>query len=597
MTQFFIEARAEEWHFTAGLIGLMRLYEEEMETTPAGLLISKEQLDSLAERYFKYLFDTYNIAERDTSRMERLLQRAKNKIETCKERFADMRKIAAEQLKKVEKYFPNTKECQDLKQLVEEMKEFKGPEHIEQAEKVIEKYRNIMIVDSINKKLTINYAKAVIISPYYGQPSFLQRSCNALNYEEHVEKMHKEFVLPAQLEIEFKEKSTNSESIDKIKNFLDEHQEYAPFKGWLKTIKKKSSVSEIKEWFHDNVIPCSFMDDLPATMSYEEMMFLPLGVSNNNASNFHWNFNKKNPIPMSALARLILFLVPVGVAFYQRKLGSGPTAEYKRYAGLILKDERFIEIYNINNYYRNVRQTGSSFSEAVVGLLADTKERAEKKANSFLFVELHSEGTKKTLLDYYHMPEYCVQYLKSYGNRLKLLLLTDERDLFIRNILSGVDPKQAVFRYLREAIKQEFHAQGAYFAVRERYRILLLKQGVNDLEEMKKQDSRVSSIYIQGMNLRRSMITSRESSEEAAVYKASGKKKIDALAYRLLNAVKAGNRTAFLDTVFRLHIAEGEELSPVFMDVYKSEGLDFETIGGAFIAGLLGKELTKKGDE
>ncbi|PAQ15683.1 hypothetical protein CD798_05625 [Bacillaceae bacterium SAOS 7] len=202
---FAIEARAEEWFFTGGLIGLKRLYEDEIEVTSAGLLITKELLDTLAERYFQYFLTTYDIAKRDTARMERLLQLAKNKVETCKERFNDIRKIIIEQLKKVEKYFPSTAECEGLKVLAEEMKEYKKQEHIEEVAKIIEKYRNIMTVDFINEKLTVNFAKAVIISPYYGQPSFLQRSCNALDYQAHVEKMHKEFVLPAQLEIEFQE--------------------------------------------------------------------------------------------------------------------------------------------------------------------------------------------------------------------------------------------------------------------------------------------------------------------------------------------------------------------------------------------------------
>ncbi|MFT9848919.1 hypothetical protein [Aneurinibacillus sp. REN35] len=597
MTSFFVEARAEEWFFTGGLLGLKRLYEEEIETTPAGLLIGKDLLDTLAERYFAYFFDTYNIAERDTGRMERLLQRARKKPESSKERFSEIRNIAAEQMKKVEKYFPDAKESEELKHLVEEMKELKNQEHIESAEILINKFHNIMTSDFVNKKLTINFAKAVIISPYYGQTSFLQRSCSVLDYQEHVEKMHREFVLPAQLEIAFQEKMKRAENVDDIKNFLDEHKEYKPFKDWLKAIKKLHSIKEAKEWFAPHVLPCSFIDDLPATMSYEEKIFLPLGISTNNASNFHWDFNKQNPMPMSALARLILFLVPVGVAFYQRRLGSRTAIEYKQYAGLVLLDQKFSEIYNINHRYRNARQTGSSFSEAVVGLLADTKERADKKINSFLFIEVHSDGTKKTLLDYYHMPDYCAHYIKQYGNRLKLLLLIEERDVFIRSILSGIDPKQAVFRYLREAIQQDFHAEGAYHAVRERHRILLLKKGVNNMEDIKKYDKRVSSVYFQGKNLRKSMVASRGSAKESDVYKASGKKKVDALAYRLLNAVKAGNQTAFLDTVFRLHIAQGEELSPVFMDVLKSEGLDFETVGGAFIAGLLGKDFTKEGDE
>jgi len=93
------------------------------------------------------------------------------------------------------------------------------------------------------------------------------------------------------------------------------------------------------------------------------------------------------------------------------------------------------------------------------------------------------------------------------------------------------------------------------------------------------------------------MVASKGENEDSEVYKASGKKKVDSIAYRMLNALKAGNRTAFLDTVFRLHVSEGEEISPVFMDIFKSEGLDFETIGGAFITGLLGKDFKREGDE
>lgn len=597
MTRFSIEARSEDWIMTGGLIGLKRLYNDEIDMTPAGLFITKELLDSLAERYFRYFLNTYNVAKRDVTRMNHFLQLAKNKPETCKDKFINIRKIAVEQLKKVEKYFPNTDECEQLTTLVEKMKELKKEEHLEEAAKLIKKYRNIMTNDFINEKLTINYAKAVIISPYFGQPSFLQRTCNVLNFQEHIEKMNRDFVVPAQLEIGFQEILTTTEKIKDIHNFLEKHNYYGPFKSWLRSIKKMNSVEEIRKWFYDNILPCSFIDTLPATMSYEEMMFLPLGVSNNNASNFHWDFNKKNPIPMSAVARLILFLIPVGATFYQRKIGAGPTAEYKQYAGFVLKDERFIEIFKINNQYRQSRQTGSSFSEAIVGLLGDTKERAKKKSEAFLFLEIHSDGTKKTLLDYYHMPDYCAHYFKQYGNRLKLLLFSEERDAFIRDALSGLDPKQSVFRYIREAIKRDYHAKGAYFAVRERQRILLLKKGVKDVDNMKKQDKRIQSIFIQGMNLRKKMVASKGENEDSEVYKASGKKKVDSIAYRMLNALKAGNRTAFLDTVFRLHVSEGEEISPVFMDIFKSEGLDFETIGGAFITGLLGKDFKREGDE
>lgn len=591
-----IELQSENWQLEAGLIGLKRLYQDDIRHSRTGLYISSEILDTLAEKYFQFFLQTYSVAERDYKRMKRLLAQAHKKPETAKDRQLDIRKIASDQLKKVVKYFSETEECKNMEEIIERMKECKKQEHLVEMEQHIENYYKVMRTKFIEEKLTINYAKAVIISPFFGQPSFLQASCNNLNLEQHIEKMNRDFIANAQLEINFHELLYSHDDTAQLKKFLEQNNHYSVFKNWFKEIKKLENMEEIRSYFKENVLPCTFNDQLLSTMSYEEMMFSPLGISKENASNFYWDFNKISPIPMSAITRLILFLIPVGVAFYQRKLGSDTSSEYKQFAGMVIQDSTFIENYKANETYRNMRQAGSSYSDIIIGLLSDVQERSKRKVNSYLFVEIHSEySTKKTLLDYYHMPTYVATYFSQYGNSQKLLFINELRDQFIRSVLGGIDPKQAVFEYLRNAIKDNRNGYSAFIATRERQRLLLLKKGGKDVD-IKKHDDLVEKVYEQGEKLKKKII-SKNFGQDSDIYRAPSTKKIDSIAYKLLNQVKGGNKQDFFESVLRLHIASGERISPILLDINKEEGLDFETIGSSFVAGLISTEETSKKEE
>lgn len=587
----YIDLYADEWFITTGLIGLKRLYPDEVVAIAEGIRLSVDSLASLAERYFDYFISTYSVAERDSKRIGRLLTKAAGKPEDFTPSVSDIRKIMNDQIKKVEKYFSDTTEYDQLSWLAEEMKQYKKSTDIEELKKTVSKYLSIMKITFIDEKLTLNFAKAVIISPFYGQPSFLQKSCSSLSRQEHIEKMNTDLVKPAVLELQFKSLLTTAEDPKEIIAFLENNKDVSSFKAWIKAIKKEETIEGIRDYFRANVLPCSFVNELPATMSYEEMMFSPLGVSKNNAVNFYWDFNKKNPTPMSAVARLILFMFPVGITFYQRKLGNGQSGEYVQFAGVVIPNDRFEEIYKTNGYYRNIRQTGGSFEEAIIGILSDAKEKAERKETSYLFVEVFTES-KKTLLDYYHMPAYASTYLKTFGGRLKNIFLYDQRDNFVRSILSGRDPIQEVFHILREAVQNSRYSNSAYTAVKERHRLLLLKKGVKGMEEMKKRDKKISVAFFQGKELRQTIISGREGASE--IYRAGGDKKVQAIAYRLLNAAKSGNKQSFMDSLFRLHISAGKNVSPIFVEGLKEQGLDFETIAGAFIAGLLSSEMKDK---
>ncbi|MCD8510980.1 MAG: hypothetical protein LRY73_14710 [Bacillus sp. (in: Bacteria)] len=197
-----------------------------------------------------------------------------------------------EQIKKVDKYFPDTEECLQLKQQVEHLKHIKDKDEIPIIKEAIDHYQEIMSTTFIHEKLTLNYVKAVILAPLFGQPSFLQPTFNAKSTQEHIDKLNTDFVKPAMLELSFNALLTSSASHQEILTFLEENQQYEPFKLWLKKI-KKLPLENAHDFFATETLPCSFIDGFTATQSFEEKVFSPLALSKDKAVNFSWDFNKK----------------------------------------------------------------------------------------------------------------------------------------------------------------------------------------------------------------------------------------------------------------------------------------------------------------
>ena len=606
-----LEIHGEEWFMIAGLLGLKRLLGEEVKTTPSGVKISSKSLSSLPEKYFEYFLTEYDIAKRDYTMMSNNLNRAKSNLRKAKEYPNDsktyekyakdylgyIRQKGNEQAKKVAKYFEETSCYKELDIVINRMKEVKDTDQIEEMEQLIHQFYEIMKTDEINSKLTLNFAKASVIAPFYGQPSFLQASFNSRSYSDHITEFSVKYVKQAQLEIEFAELLKEKGWME-IKSFVEANKSIEPFKKYWKVAKKMNELSEFKIWLDDNVLPCMFIDSISSAVSFEEMMFAPLGVSLGNSYNFFWDFEKENPLPISFLTRLILFMIPVGAAIYNRSFQTNDGRERKQFGGLVLVNKKFEEIMKQNHFYRQQRKKDAPMNQIITTLLQESQSTAEKIYSTYLFVEFHSDvKAKKTLLDYYHMPEYIARYFQGKSESLEYMKNLDLRDEFIRSILKGNDPKQTIFKYLRNAIDNRFDAFGAYIATRERARIKLLKEGSDEI--MENQDNKIGIIQKQGRVIREKLINRRDEENEENYYQASGEKKITGIAYRLLNAVKASNNKEFFDTVFRLHISTGESFSPIFMDVNKDSGLDLETIGSAFIAGLLNNytKNEEKGEE
>ena len=99
-----------------------------------------------------------------------------------------------------------------------------------------------------------------------------------------------------------------------------------------------------------------------------------------------------------------------------------------------------------------------------------------------------------------------------------------------------------------------------------------------------------------GENIAEKLIGNSKKGNQEGHYQAPDEKKLTAVAYRLLNAAKAGNRQLFFDTAVRLHIQAGMNISSTLTKSIDPSTSDkeFATIALAFIAGLIPSENDKK---
>jgi len=581
----------EDWMMTMGMVGLYRLLQDDIEPTPFGFSFDTEVLKKLPECFFNYMIKEYSIAERDKKIMEDNLKYARNE-KYFKSNLQQIRKRMSEQQKKVEKYFPE--EAKRLRNIVDAVKAIKKPDEYQLLTEQVQQYYDLMKSKKINEKLTINYFKKEIMSdPFFGQPSFLNVIHNAKSKQEQINLFYRDYVEPVLLEANLREIVENETNVDSVFDFLKENNHYQPFRGLLRAVKNKKTVAEIKAYLQEEMPQCAMIDGWFATSNFEEMIFSPLALSKEKAQNFNWNLQKNQPVPLSSLAKLVLFLAPVGVVFYNRKDGFDSQGEYRTYSGFVMSDDTFPEIVKKNETYRIKKKNEDPFDVVVHDLLQHTRDRAGKVMDTLLFIEVHSNyQSKKTLLDYYHMPNYIAYYFKRYGDNLRKIWNKEYREAFTRTALQGIEPISVVFRYLQAIIKRSEDGFSGFIAARELNRIQFLKKGVGDVQNA---DKKVYVIFKQGQEIRNKLIAERElRAAKTSRYTAEVSKKVNAIAYRLLNAAKAGNVKSFMDTLFRIHMAAEKEVSPIFLNALHEQELKFETVASAFIAGLLSADYQKE---
>jgi len=444
-------------------------------------------------------------------------------------------------------------------------------------------FKKIINEQKVNEKLTFNYFKAAILQSFFGQVSFLNVAKNNLDLDGHIEEFYKSYVVPVLNDLRFEQTIKTIYSSEEMNTFLETYNDYQPFKQ-LKREWKKKTVEEIREYVRTKINKCLLFNERFAFYNFEEMVFSPIGVAKDNAFNFSWYFDSQQPKPLSSLAKLVLLFAPIGSTIYFKNEGINEQTERRLYAGFVQTDATFAEVLQKNNHFSQLKKKREPFNKIVSQLVQSVKKESEYTVDHLFFLEFFSDySSKKTHLHYYHLPMYLAHYFKQYADRLDYIKPYDYREQFVQYVLRGADPIHVIYNYLRDCIKNERSSIGPYIAVRERNRILQFKKGVRDVATT---DKRVSALFMQGREIR-----------DAIMRSSGSEKKVTSIAYRLLNAAKAGNRKNFMDTLLRIYMAADRPISPIFLNALHERDLDFSTVANAFIAGLLANQYKEEQEE
>lgn len=586
-----------DWMTSMGAVALMRLDDKtKCITTDANSLeVPNDWLKKLPDTLFEYIVTHYSVSTREIEAINDLIEQLEKKLgdkEKNKERIKDFIKWINDRIKgnndKVIKYFPETSEA--LQNHFANLKQALADEDFKIVHQEFSKISKFLMRRDVNQKLTLNWVKARLLEPGVGQASFLNVAKNALTFSEQMKTFENDYIMPILWELQLQEKyKTKDETAIEQLFDINEKPDYAS--KW-KTAKKKSKLSW-HEWL--STLPeCTLIEGQLGTITFEEKYFVPLGMSVSKAINYAWDGNIEAMQPISSLAKLLLFLSPLGTTRYRRPYKGDKIDVF----GFLNNDSSCYATLQLNNQLFSAMKKDGHFSEAVKDSFNKFKDLENFRKTATVLIEWDTEyKAKKTILEYKALNPNFVDLIlhDKYGKKLSSIYPYAFREEIVRAALDNIDSKHLIIKEMRRIIDE---APNKRSTLSVKY-ALLVREDFNAMKEDKNMETEktlTTQMYNLGYRLSKTLSsTNKEHHEE--YYQAPDEKKLIAVAYRLLNATKAGNRQLFFDTAVRLHIQAGMNIGPTLTKSIDSSTSDkeFATIALAFIAGLI--PSTFKNDE
>lgn len=604
-----IKVYLNDWFYNAGIVGFLRILEandDEFAIKRNNYIeFDTESLRKFHKYYFKYFFQKYNVAENVENRTKNSFdylenkdkeKERKDKIKSNKKYIKDTIK---KQLDKIKKIDENTYE--EMKEQYERIeKSSTKQEIIEIKEKLISDIEK----DNINKRLTLNLFKSILSNTYYGQPSFLNVIKTSISYEGQQELMYRDYVSNI-VETGFINGIMKNEySIEQIKEYIENAKESNITQEMEKIYSKiekdyigrSKTIEDIQKYLKEKVIKsCSMCEnEIGLTTNYSEGNFVPLAISSDNARNFFWNQNVKMPI--CDVCKLILFCIPAGMTTITKTIKENGEYREKQVLSFVNFDTKVDMLYktniNFGNKSRYENKNENPYSELILDIVEQDKQVSIWQLDNIFVVELEAEYGAYSRIEYFNIKRYISLFFKDYAKKTLSKIWDYRYKLQIVDyIMKNKDIKYIINDRLRAEMSKE-EAKGAkkngynsFLATQIRMILNILKKEGNEVENIKKNDDKLYVIYNLGVQIHEELKSKGEDN------------KLDGYTYKMLNSIKAGNKKEFMDIVIRLHIAMGKDVSPIFIETMQTTGLDFESIGHSFLAGLISNKYEKKEEE
>ena len=608
-----IKVYLNDWFYNAGIVGFLRILESNKDEFAIRknnyIEFDTENLRNFHKYYFNYFFKKYNVAESVKTRTENPFNYLENNIEVVLD-DKEKEKERKNKIKSSIKYIKEAikKQLDKIKKIdeitYEEMKEQYDQidkantkqEIIEIKEKLISNIEK----NNINKRLTLNLFKSILSNTYYGQPSFLNVVKTALSYEEQQEVMYKDYISNI-VETGFINGIMQNEySIEQIKEYIENSKESNLTqdieKIYLKIekdyIDKSKTVEDMQKYLKEKVIQrCSMCEnEIGLTTNYSEGNFVPLAISSDNARNFFWNQNVNMPI--CDVCKLILFCIPAGMTTITKTIKENGEYREKQLLSFVNYDTKIDMLYktnvNFGNKSRYENKNENPYSELILDIVEQDKQVSTWQLENIFVVELEAEYGAYSRIEYFNIKRYMSKFFTQYAEKtLSKIWDYRYRLQIVDYIMKNKDIKYIINDRLRDEIKngEKKNGYNSFLATQIRMILNTLKKEGKEVEDIKKNNDKLYVIYNLGVQIHSELKNKGEDN------------KLDGYTYKMLNSIKAENKKEFMDIVIRLHMAMGKDVSPIFIETMQTTGLDFESIGHSFLAGLISNKYEKKEEE
>ncbi|HBF0727855.1 TPA: type I-B CRISPR-associated protein Cas8b1/Cst1 [Clostridioides difficile] len=600
-----------DWFFNMGIVGFLNIIKKADKQAEIFIMEDYIEFDSLFlenfhEYYFNYFMDEYDVSKRIKKNINYSINFIKSKPDRIKDGIKKIKDSVKQQNDKIKKF--DEEKFNMIKEKLDSMSKIKSYDEFDSLESLVDETIDIFKIKSINDRLTANLYKYVVQDNYFGQVSFLNVLKAKLDLDGLKQVMFNDYLRQIIYFGEL-EDLLEENDYDKLKNYLNDRlnsiakdiNEKKVSKSSINTIekimkeinknfiKKNKSIEDIKEYM-DSLEVCEMCGLYKGILDeYSESNFAPLGVSTNNARNMFWNQEYVSSI--CDVCKLILFCTPAGATYTRKNYLINEENEFYLFVNM---DTSINGLFERNNSLKAQKSESSDskdenpFNQLIKSIVEENTLKSEWQLRNILFVEFKASiDSKKCKINYFNIPTYLAKlFTDKYANK-KIQSIYDYKlksnvlDLLLKNR----DLKHLTNNILRNKVKNDMESNNksnisgidCFRVVQLRALINSYKKGVYkmDSKNLEKNDEKLRIIYYLGCDIHDYFVNK------------NSKNKIDGVSYKLLNSVKVGNKSDFMDTIIRVFMSAEKQIPAFILDIEIEKDLDFESIGHAFISGLI----------
>ncbi len=591
-----------DWFFNMGIVGFLNIIKKADKQAEIFIMEDYIEFDSLFlenfhEYYFNYFMDEYDVSKRIKKNIDYSINFIKSKPDRIKDGIKKIKDSVKQQNDKIKKF--DEEKFNLIKEKLDSMSKIKSYDEFDSLEALVDETIDIFKIKSINDRLTANLYKYVVQDNYFGQVSFFNVAKAKLDLDGLKQVMFNDYLRQIIYFGEL-EDLLEENDYDKLKNYLNDRlnsiakdiNEKKVSKSSINTIekimkeinknfiKKNKSIEDIKEYM-DSLEVCEMCGLYKGILDeYSESNFAPLGVSTNNARNMFWNQEYVSSI--CDVCKLILFCTPAGATYTRKNYLINEENEFYLFVNM---DTSINELFERNNSLKAQKSEYSDskdenpFNQLIKSIVEENTLKSEWQLRNILFVEFKASiDSKKCKINYFNIPTYLAKFFVKENKKIQSIYDYKLKSNVLDLILKSKDLKHLINNTLRNIVKSNLESNNksnisglsCFNVVQLRTILNNYKRGVYKMDYKK-----LRKIYESGCEIHDYYIDK------------NAKNKIEGITYKILNLIKVGNKNDFMQTILRIFSPSEKTPPEEILQIFVEEDLDFESVGYAFVTGLI----------